>query len=197
MRNKTIIILILAWAVSIQASGFKKYAGEFLSAGVGSRALGMAGAYVAVANDVTAGYWNPAGLMDSRGLQFQFMHAKQFMSSIQYDYFGGDLGLIVAAKLAYDADEPDDGQAVKYYIQRMGSGLDAQPRDFADDGNDEGVEGPFVQGQALLPFTRPEKLGDAQIQDAVIIDNTINEDCPEGDEDTDNEGIQTQVMEPA
>jgi hypothetical protein len=70
------------------ADGFKKYAGEFLSAGVGSRALGMGGAFVAVSSDVTAGYWNPAGLVDASGLQFQFMHAKQFMSSIQYDYLG-------------------------------------------------------------------------------------------------------------
>ena len=83
------IVFILSLFVSIcQADGFKKYAGEFLSAGVGSRALGMGGAFVAVANDVTAGYWNPAGLVDSPGLQFQFMHAKQFMSSIQYDYLG-------------------------------------------------------------------------------------------------------------
>ena len=41
---------------------FGKYAGEFLSIGVGGRALGMGGAYVALANDVTAGYYNPAGL---------------------------------------------------------------------------------------------------------------------------------------
>jgi len=83
------IILILGILASIShADGFRKYAGEFLSAGVGSRALGMGGAFTAIANDVTAGYWNPAGLVDSPGMQFQFMHAKQFMSSIQYDYFG-------------------------------------------------------------------------------------------------------------
>jgi len=83
------IILIIGLLVSISlADGLRKYAGEFLSAGVGSRALGMGGAFTAVANDVTAGYWNPAGLVDSHGLQFQFMHAKQFMSSIQYDYLG-------------------------------------------------------------------------------------------------------------
>ena len=39
-----------------------KYAGEFMALGVGGRALGMGGAFVAVANDVTSGYYNPAGL---------------------------------------------------------------------------------------------------------------------------------------
>ena len=34
----------------------------FLELGVGSRALGLGGAYVAVADDITATYWNPAGL---------------------------------------------------------------------------------------------------------------------------------------
>lgn len=37
-------------------------AGAFLRAGAGARALGLGGAFVAMANDVTAGYWNPAGL---------------------------------------------------------------------------------------------------------------------------------------
>lgn len=37
-------------------------AGAYLRLGAGVRALGMGGAFVAVANDVTANYWNPAGL---------------------------------------------------------------------------------------------------------------------------------------
>ncbi len=93
MKLKITLFLLIVSLTSLQAGGFKKYAGEFLSAGVGSRALGMAGAFVAVANDVTAGYWNPAGLVDSHGLQLQFMHAKQFISSIQYDYFGASKNL--------------------------------------------------------------------------------------------------------
>jgi hypothetical protein len=88
MKIRFILCFLLFFTSITQGGGFKKYAGEFLSAGVGSRALAMGGAFVAVANDVTAGYWNPAGLVDSPGLQIQFMHAKQFMSSIQYDYFG-------------------------------------------------------------------------------------------------------------
>jgi len=87
LKFRIIFIILIVTSIA-HSSGFRKYAGEFLSAGVGSRALGMGGAFTAVANDVTAGYWNPAGLVDSPGLQFQLMHAKQFMSSIQYDYFG-------------------------------------------------------------------------------------------------------------
>jgi hypothetical protein len=93
VKIKITLLILVACFSSLRADGFKKYAGEFLSAGVGSRALGMGGAFVAVANDVTAGYWNPAGLVESHGLQFQFMHAKQFMSSIQYDYFGASKNL--------------------------------------------------------------------------------------------------------
>lgn len=38
------------------------YSNEVLAIGVGARAMGMGGAFVAVADDSTASYWNPAGL---------------------------------------------------------------------------------------------------------------------------------------
>jgi hypothetical protein len=41
---------------------FGKYAGEFMAIGIGGRPLGMGGAFTGIANDVTAGYYNPAGL---------------------------------------------------------------------------------------------------------------------------------------
>ena len=40
-----------------------KYAGEFLKAPVGPRAIGMGAAFTAVADDATAPYWNPAGMV--------------------------------------------------------------------------------------------------------------------------------------
>ncbi len=40
-------------------------AAQFLRSGVGARAIGMGGAFVAVADDVNAAYWNPAGLIQS------------------------------------------------------------------------------------------------------------------------------------
>ncbi len=79
-------LFVLLIATNVRAGGFKKYAGEFLNLGAGSRLTGMAGAGVAMINDASASYWNPAGLADAHGLQIQFTHSKQFISSIQHDY---------------------------------------------------------------------------------------------------------------
>ena len=88
MKNTICLLLILLGLQFVQAGGFKKYAGEFLAIGGGSRFSAMGGAGVAMVNDVSAGYWNPAGLSQAQGFQIQFTHGKQFISSIQHDYLG-------------------------------------------------------------------------------------------------------------
>jgi hypothetical protein len=65
---------------------FGKYAGEFMAIGVGGRALGMGGAFTAVANDITAGYYNPSGLANLNYPQISLMHAEQFGDLLNYDY---------------------------------------------------------------------------------------------------------------
>ena len=70
-----------------QAQDAPKYSNEFLSIGVGARSLGMGYAHVAAVNDVTAGYWNPAGLLGVRGdLQVGAMHSEYFAGIAKYDY---------------------------------------------------------------------------------------------------------------
>lgn len=71
-----------------------KFAGEFLRLGVGARPLGMGSAFVAVADDITAGYWNPAGLAALSKREAMFMHAETFGSLLNHDYLA--FGLPVA-----------------------------------------------------------------------------------------------------
>ncbi len=66
-----------------------KYSNEFLSIGIGARGLGMAKAQTAIACDVTAGYWNPAGLPDiPTRYEVSLMHAEYFAGIVKYDYAG-------------------------------------------------------------------------------------------------------------
>jgi hypothetical protein len=86
-------IFFAGWLLAISAGttladGPKvaKYAGEFIAIGVGGRALGMGGAFVALANDVTAGYWNPAGLSKITYTEITLMHDERFAGLVNYDY---------------------------------------------------------------------------------------------------------------
>ncbi len=66
-----------------------KYSNEFLSIGVGARALGMSSTQVGIVNDVTAGYWNPSGLLGvPEGSEIGLMHAEYFAGIAKYDYIG-------------------------------------------------------------------------------------------------------------
>jgi len=50
-------------------------AGSFLRNDVGVRALGLGGAFTAIANDVTAVYWNPAGLVNLYNVEIAASYA--------------------------------------------------------------------------------------------------------------------------
>ncbi|MCB0703872.1 MAG: hypothetical protein KDC34_01120 [Saprospiraceae bacterium] len=69
----------------------QKYSNEFLTIGLSARAQGMGNAVVAGVEDVTASFWNPAGLAragSNSGLQIGAMHAEWFAGIGKYDYLG-------------------------------------------------------------------------------------------------------------
>ncbi len=64
-----------------------KFSNDFLAIGVGVRAQGMGSTHVGFADDITAGYWNPAGLTQvTSPLQVGAMHAEWFGSVANYDF---------------------------------------------------------------------------------------------------------------
>ncbi len=92
MKPIRLFLFLLFFQMSFSAQAqlvAPKYSNEFLAIGVGARAAGMGNAQVAVTNDVTAGYWNPAGLASIKSqYQAAYMHAEYFAGIVGYDYAG-------------------------------------------------------------------------------------------------------------
>ncbi len=87
MLKKYIVVFVFFFPVLMFSQTVAaKYAGEFLAIGIGSRPTGMGGAFAAIANDVTAVYYNPAGLTQLDFPQFAVMHDEQFGKLVNYNY---------------------------------------------------------------------------------------------------------------
>ena len=60
------------------------FARDFLDPGFGARSLSMGSAFVAIADDATGFYWNPAGFVD--GKTIGLMHAEDYDGCVKYNY---------------------------------------------------------------------------------------------------------------
>ena len=80
-----LLIIVISCLNAYGSSGDGGYAGAFLKNGIGVRPLSMGKAFVAVADDANAGYWNPAGLAKLNNPQMSFMYS----NPMNYDIVGG------------------------------------------------------------------------------------------------------------
>lgn len=88
-----LIFLFLIPMLSVAQSAQAKYGNDFLSTGSGARALGMGSAHAGLTNDVTAAFWNVAGLAEVQNPQIMYMHSERFSGIVGYDYGAAALPL--------------------------------------------------------------------------------------------------------
>ncbi len=77
-RALHLLVLLIVIVASVKVHAQDLYAGEFLQIPVGSRALGMGGAYTAIANDESAFHWNPAGVALIPDQLIGFMYSAEY-----------------------------------------------------------------------------------------------------------------------
>jgi len=85
-----LMIILPLWFV------LPSYADSFTDLQMGARPAGMGGAFVAIADDANALYWNPAGLIQNTFVEFTTMHGIPFgIKTLSTDYiaYAQPLGL--------------------------------------------------------------------------------------------------------
>ena len=105
MKMRKFIILLVSLFILVSSQSFSQSvtkvgttASNFLAIDVGSRATGMGSAFVAVANDPTAMYWNPAGITQVGNVETYFSNSR-WLADLSLNYAGvvigfGDLGYL-------------------------------------------------------------------------------------------------------
>jgi len=134
---RRVVLLGLLWGTAAWAADEGSYGLDFLSLGVGARALGMGGAYVALAEDATAVYWNPAGLVDVPVRGFSAQRADLFQQGTDSPFARG-----LAQQNAANLVLPFEHDA-KIALSWMRVGVDNIPRVTFIDVNGDGVLGTF------------------------------------------------------
>lgn len=116
MKHLTLALLYLVLTFQVgysQADGritkVGSTAASFLEIEVGARANGMGGSFVALANDATALYWNPAGITQLAGTEIHLMHS-EWLAGMDFDYCAiaipiGNANVIGLSLMALTMDE--------------------------------------------------------------------------------------------
>ncbi|MEW5766823.1 MAG: PorV/PorQ family protein [bacterium] len=140
---KKVTTISLIWLLCLcvpGAAGTDRSAGTtasaFLNIGQGGRASGMGGAFVSVADDPTAPYWNPAGISQITGRSLGFAHTL-WLEDISATYLGYVQPLGDKAGLGLGLIGLSSGDMEKW----------------AEDGSSEGSFGAF-DGAIILSYAR-------------------------------------------
>jgi len=111
----TVFLVAAALQQTAVGQGFAnaKYASEFLSLGVGARSAALGGAGTGFADDVTAGYFNPAGLALVKYPQIAIFHESRFGGLSNYDYAAATVPIAFNQTVALSAFRIGYGDDIK------------------------------------------------------------------------------------
>ena len=90
IRYTNIAIVVFSFSLSYgqitgSVSNVATTAASFLDIGIGARSLSMGGAFVAIADDPTALYWNPAGIVSIESPMAHFYHSP-WIADVQFNH---------------------------------------------------------------------------------------------------------------
>jgi len=102
MRFRLTFVFLLSVQICQAQVQATKYSNEFLAIGVGGRALALGNTHVAISNDVTSGYWNPAGLINQE-LDFEgvLQHGEYYSGIAKFDYMAFSMKLDTSSSLGF------------------------------------------------------------------------------------------------
>ncbi len=151
-----------------------RFVNEFLNIGVGAKAHGMFGSVSATVDDISAAYWNPAGLARIESpAQINAMHASWFGGIANYDYvaFGkrfndsnNSYGSVTLIRLGVDnipntLNLLDDDGTVNFNNVTEFSAADYAF--FLSYGQDLGIEGLSIGGSGKIIYRNIGSFGNA------------------------------------
>jgi hypothetical protein len=131
MKYISLILVLTFTTATAQFTKEGTTTAQFLKLGVGARALGMAGAAVAISDDASAAYWNPAGLAYSDGITVALMH-NDWILDISHDFVSlavpmGNTGILGASITMLSMGK----QEITTPTEPGGTGIDYSVQDFA------------------------------------------------------------------
>jgi hypothetical protein len=94
MRNRFAVVLVGLFLLSGAAQGTEIFAkvgtigAQFLKIGVGGRGVAMGESFVAIADDASALYWNPAGIAKLEGKSHVFLSHATWPADIGHEFAG-------------------------------------------------------------------------------------------------------------
>lgn len=131
---KTIFLIIISSASVMYAQDFTKAgssAAQFLKIPVGARAVSMGSAFASISNDVSALYWNPAGITQMSRISMNFTHT-QWIADMDHNFFGIVLPLDGINSIGVGVTQFTTGQIENTTIlQPKGTGIFYDAEDLA------------------------------------------------------------------